>query len=420
MQQNLKTIKRQWVELFTLSGLHMTVDMFSGMLAVLLPVIRENYALSLTLGVILLSVQSLACNVVQLLVGHLRAGKKKPLLIPVGLCLATLLCFIGVLPQQASAVIWIFVLAIISGIGVAIFHPESLRAVHYLKAIPASTSSAVYLTFGFMGFTGGSWFAAVLVSVWGLKGLLALILFPILLWVIFKGLKTQLAVEDSGSTTNVQEKSSQHSIWSIYVMLLPAGISSAVMMSLLPSRLYELGYSLTYGGLANMMIGIGAVAGSLILAYLASNGRELFYVIIAAFITIPFFLLYLFWMEQAAAIGLLLPYGFFAMALFPLIVSLARHARGVNLGFRMGLICGGIWGAAHIVLMGLSPIAEKFGIQTILNFIWIGYLISAFIGIILYRKSLRCSMLADEDEIPSTRPIACFTDTMIAEEQELK
>ena len=50
-------------------------------------------------------------------------------------------------------------------------------------------------------------------------------------------------------------------------------------------------------------------------------------------------------MEQAAAIVFLLPFGFFAIALFPLIVSLARQARGVNLGFRMGLIVGGTWGA---------------------------------------------------------------------------
>ena len=119
MQQGLKSRKRQWVDLLTLSGLHATVDMSVGMLAVLLPVVRETYSLSLTLGVVLLSAHSLACNGVQLLIGHLRADKKTPLLISVGLALATLFCFLGLLPQQASAVVWVFVLTIISGIGVA-------------------------------------------------------------------------------------------------------------------------------------------------------------------------------------------------------------------------------------------------------------------------------------------------------------
>lgn len=200
-------------------------------------------------------------------------------------------------------------------------------------------------------------------------------------------------------------------------MMLPAGIASTVTMNLLPTRLNELGYALTYGGVANMMVGIGAVAGSLTLAWLASRGRELFYVILSAFVAIPFFLLYLIFMKYPTAIGFLLPFGFFAMALFPLIVSLARNARGVNLGFRMGIIVGGTWGMAHLVLMALSPIAEKFGIQTILNFIWLGYLVSAIISIILYRKS---KSLAEGAAPQPIQPSACFTDTIVVEQQELK
>lgn len=389
MQQGLKSRKRQWVDLLTLSGLHATVDMFVGMLAVLLPVVRETYSLSLTLGVVLLSAQSLACNGVQLLIGHLRADKKTPLLISVGLALATLFCFLGLIPQQASAVVWVFVLTIISGIGVAFFHPEGLRAVHHLKDIPPATSSSVFLTAGFAGTSCGSWFASVLVSHWGLKGLLLLTPLPALLWGVFKKLNIQLAVEPTDPNDTAREPANPFSIWSLYAMMVPAGTASMMTLCLLPTRLHELGFSLIHGGMANMMIGVGAITGSLILARLASNGRELVCVTLSATLAIPFYLTYMFWMEKAAAIGFLVPFGFFAISIFPLMVSLARHARGRNLGFRMSLIVGGTWGVAHLVIISLSPIAEKYGIQSLLNFIWLGYLLSAIIGTVLYRKHLR-------------------------------
>ena len=418
MQQGLKSKQRQWLELFTLAGSHTGVDMFAGMLAVLLPAIREKFAMSLTLGVILLSTQSLACNGVQLLVGHLRSHQRTLLFIPVGILLASMLCLIGIVPESTLAVFWIFLITVVSGVGIAIFHPESLRAVHNLKAIPSATTSAIFIMAGFFGISGGAWLATMVVSHWGFQGLLSLIIWPVLFVILIKGLKIQLANEEDARQDAAREKIRHLSVWSLYAMFLPTGIAMTIIMSLLPTRLHELGYPLTYGGMTNMVIGVGGIIGSLTMAQLAARhrGRELRYVIWALIAAVPLFVLYLFRMEHVFAIGLMFPYGFFAAASYPLIVSMARYARGGNLGFRMGIIVGGVWGGAHLVLMAISPLVERLGVQAILNVIWVGFLFSAITGMVLYRKGLRAEISRD---VEPAEPIVCFTDTMIAEPQEL-
>lgn len=394
--------------------------MFAGMLAVLLPAIREKYGFSLMLGVILLSTQSLACNGVQMLVGHLRSHQKRPLFVPLGLFIATLLCLIGVLPLNSQTIFWIFLLTIVSGVGIAIFHPEGLRAIHNLRAIPSTTASAVFLMAGFFGISGGAWLATLLVSRWGFSGLLVLAPLPFVLILLIKFLGVQLANEDDVRNDKAKGAFNHISIWLLYAMTLPTSAATTIIMSLLPTRLNELGYELTYGGSTNMMIGFGGIVGSLAIAQLAVRNRELFFATLSLCFAAPLFLLYLYFIKHTFAIGLMLPYGFFAVAPYPLIVSMARYVRGYSLGFRMGLIVGGIWGASHLILMALSPIAENFGVQTILNVVWLGYLVSALVGFMLYRKNFRFAAIQAAEPSPKERQSVCLSDTMIAEEQELK
>jgi FSR family fosmidomycin resistance protein-like MFS transporter len=391
MLQGLKTMKRQWVELLTLAGSHMGVDIFGGMLAVLLPAIRDKYTLSLMLGVMLLSVQSLASNGVQLLTGHMRAHKKTVLFIPLGMLLACMLSLIGLIPQTPLAIIWVFALTAVSGTGIAIFHPEALRATHNLRLIPSATASAVFIMAGMLGISGGAWIATLLVTRWGFTGLLVLIPVPILFLILIKALGIQLANEEEVRNDQSQSRYHYLTIWKLYAMVLPAGMATTMIMSLLPTRLNELGYSLSYGGMGNMIIGCGGIVGSLVIARRVDRGSrgELFYATASWLVGAPLFLLYLIWMEHPAAIGFLFPVGFFAVSAYPLVVSMARYARGMTLGSRMGLILGGTWGGAHIVLLVISPWIERIGVQAVFNVAWLGYVLAGLIGIMLYRKESR-------------------------------
>ncbi len=73
--------------------------------------------------------------------------------------------------------------------------------------------------------------------------------------------------------------------------------------------------------------------------------------------------------------------GFFGMSAYILTITLARHARGLNLGQRMAFIVGGTWGIANIVFLGLAPLAEHFGTAVILKCMPLGYLLSGLIAL---------------------------------------
>ncbi|MCX5637350.1 MAG: hypothetical protein NTX52_06620 [Planctomycetota bacterium] len=170
----------QWMQLLVLSGVHFLLDMLGNMLPAILPAIRAEFGLSLLLGGLVLVVLSFAANGVQMLTGHTRAEKTRPLLLHIGLVLGASICAIGMLPRSSGGFWAIVSLAVVSGFGIAITHPEALRAVHALERIPPAISTAVFMTGGFVGYAGGGAVSTILVSRFALEGLYPLLLCPIL------------------------------------------------------------------------------------------------------------------------------------------------------------------------------------------------------------------------------------------------
>ena len=120
------------MQLSVLAGVHFLIDMFASLLPAILPAIRAEFGLSLSLGGLVLVALRMTSNGLQPLIGHLRDRKRTPLLIHLGLVLAICVCLLGIVPRRGNTFIWILLLSGISGIGIALVHPESLRAVHRL------------------------------------------------------------------------------------------------------------------------------------------------------------------------------------------------------------------------------------------------------------------------------------------------
>lgn len=85
-------------------------------------------------------------------------------------------------------------------------------------------------------------------------------------------------------------------------------------------------------------------------------------------------------MQSAFALLLLAAAGLTATSAYPLMISMARHAKGMKLGPRMAFIIGGAWGPASILLLACGYAAEHFGLQKVLSFTPLGYAISAVIA----------------------------------------
>jgi MFS family permease len=335
-----------------------------------------------------MAVMYLTCNGVQPLIGHLRANKRKPLFLHIGLILGSVICLLGVLPRGNGAFAGMILLAVVSGFGIAIVHPEGLRGIHRLRYIPPAVSTAVFMAGGFLGYAGGGVISAFLVSRFGLRGLYPLMLCPVVGIVLVLLFRVRLAVERTVYDKKMaQQDKNQLSFRLILMMAVPAAVSTTIIASLLPTVLNELGFGLTFGGLSATMFGLGGAVGSFVWAHVAHKKGELKCSVAALFFVIPFIVLYLVFINSRMAIWLLFGAGFWAISAYILMITLSRQAKGLTLGQRMGFMVGGTWALAYIFFIPLLRIAEQFGSDVILKFSPLGYVLSGAFGLYVMLKA---------------------------------
>ncbi len=376
------------MHLFVLASVHFFIDIFASMLPAILPAIRAEFSLSLSMGGLVMAVMYLTCNGVQPLIGHLRANKRRPLFLHFGLVLGSVICLLGALPRGGGAFGGMILLALISAFGIAIVHPEGLRGVHRLRYIPPAVSTAVFMAGGFLGFASGGVISAFLVSRFGLQGLYPLMLCPVVGIVLVLLLRVRLAVERTVHTKKVsQQGQNLLPFWLIFAMAVPAAVSTTIIASLLPTVLNELGFGLTFGGLSATMFGLGGAVGSFVWAHVAHKKGELKCSVAALFLAIPFIVLYLVFINSRMAIWMMFGTGFWAISSYILMITLSRQAAGLTLGQRMGFMVGGTWALAYIVFIPLLRVAEHFGSDVILKFSPIGYVLSGAFGLYVMLKA---------------------------------
>jgi len=373
---------RQWINLGAASFMHAASDSFAGVLPVAMPLICEQFKLGTGRGIQLLAIFGIVANWAQLLVGHLRPRRERPLFAPVGLVLLLFLCVVGFLPGRES--MWPILCAMVTatGLGVAFTHPEGLRMAHGLVDLPDHMATTVFLQGGFVGFSAAGLVAGIVLQRTGLGALAAFAAGPVLALAFLRFFRLRLAAEETRpSETGVPVDRPHVRFWVIMAMAVPTTTAGAIIMNLLPTQGLQIGFNLAYGGKAIALISAGGAAGSFLWAALSHHRPPLHCCTAALLSGVPFLAAYQLLASHSWAIWLLLPAGLGSSAAFPVLVSLARHAHGLNLGGRMGVVIGGSWGVAGLVLIALGGVAESFGVRPILNLAWLGHLLSGLLGL---------------------------------------
>jgi predicted MFS family arabinose efflux permease len=381
-------MRRQSGYLVLLTLIHATVDFFGGIIGPILPAVRERFDLSLTEGVVVATAMGMTCNLMQLVVGGLRQESRKPFFLYASLLLAgTFLC-VGYLPTGLGAsrtMVMLIVVAVVTGTGVACGHPEGLRAIHALDRVPQSMASSVFMIGGFFGFSAGAWLASSVVEVWGLSQLVWFLVLPLGLFLILTFSGVQVAVEHPAERV-VTDTERRPPFWPLFAIAVPLTVCSACVPTLLPSCLHdEYHFSLSFGGASSFAYGIGGAVGALLMGYLAHRKGEMRYIVPMLFASVPLMAAYIFLLEHKWAVLILPGVGFAVAGSYPLIVSLAKGARGPGLGHRMALIVGGAWGISAVVLLLSGVVADRVGIHRVLHLTYLCAALAA--GLAWYCRS---------------------------------
>ena len=114
--------------LILLSLGHLVTDISQGTLPALLPFLKEALGLSYTAAGLVLLVSNLTSSIIQPLFGLISDRRPKPVLIPLGILMATVgISLSGLSPNYLT----LLILVVFCGLGVAAFHPEGFKTAHF-------------------------------------------------------------------------------------------------------------------------------------------------------------------------------------------------------------------------------------------------------------------------------------------------
>jgi len=148
---------------------HVADDINQSFIPAILPLLILKLHLSYTAAAGLVLAQAISSSVIQPAIGHLADKRALPWLIGLGLLLAGLgVCVMGIAPTYPL----VFAAALVSGVGVAMFHPEAARFANYVAGDKKATGMRWFAAGGNVGFAIGPVFATAALAAYGLTGTL--------------------------------------------------------------------------------------------------------------------------------------------------------------------------------------------------------------------------------------------------------
>lgn len=166
----------KYKEIGILSFGHVASDINQGAIAAMLPFFIATYGLSYTAAAAIVFAVNMSSSVVQPFFGITADRTSMPWLLPIGLLFAGLgIALTGLFDQYPM----ILLLGIVSGIGIAAYHPEAARLINFAAGDRKSTAMSIFGIGGTIGFAAGPLIITTALMHWGLAGSLILIV-PVL------------------------------------------------------------------------------------------------------------------------------------------------------------------------------------------------------------------------------------------------
>jgi FSR family fosmidomycin resistance protein-like MFS transporter len=156
-----------------LAGGHLGTDLASGALPALLPFFVQRFDLSYTLAAVVMLASTVSSSVVQPLFGLWSDRRGAIWLLPGGVALAG----VGIALAAAAPSYWlVLVMVVLSGLGIAAYHPEGSKFAAYVSGSRRASGMSAFSIGGNAGFAMGPVLATPLVLAFGLEGGLLLAL----------------------------------------------------------------------------------------------------------------------------------------------------------------------------------------------------------------------------------------------------
>ena len=357
--------------LFAVTLAHITVDMHTGSLVVLLPLLLASFDLSYTSAAAVVTVNSLVIALAQPLFGVFGDRRALTWLVPAG-CLLTGAAMVTVLFVPSYALVLPVVM--LAGVGSAAFHPEALSRVRAVSGSLAASGTSVFFAGGNVGFALGPTLAVLLTQRFGRPGVLVMLV-PTLLALGF--LATQWRALGQARNTRLArtqtEKQSRTRVLGVvgFLMVLIILRSTTVggLQTFLPLYFGETGELPPEGAafLVTLLL-ISGVVGTLSGGTLAERfGRKAMMIgtMSAALVGLALFL----HAGGPLRVVAICVGGASISAAWPVLVVMIQESMPGHVGLASGLSLGTAYGATGLGVASLGGLADTFGLPITMNVI---------------------------------------------------
>ncbi len=351
--------------IYLLSAGHLVTDLNQGALPAMLPFLVGSHGFSYAAAAGIVFAANITSTIIQPIFGHAADRSSKAWLMPLALLLAgSGIALIGLVNNYYL----ILLLAGVSGVGIAAYHPEAARRVNLSGGEQKAAAMSVFGIGGTLGFAAGPLYITSALLWFDLKGSLSLLI-PVCLAAILIA-KFLPNVPSALRSAEEKELGEQIDAWKPFAFLsLCVTVRSVMFFGLLTFiPLYwvnVLGQSKAAGGIALSMMTISGVLGNLIGGRLADrigNSRVLLrgFVILA-----PLTPVLLQTENPAVALLVLIPTGFAMMATYAPAVVLGQKYLPNHIGFASGVTLGIAVAAGGIAAPLLGWAADIYGLVTV-------------------------------------------------------
>ena len=366
---------------------HASADINQGSIPVLLPFFIAAHHLSYTAAAAIVFGVNIVSTVFQPLFGYMSDRWSRPWLIPVSMVVIGLgVSFAGFAPTYRIGVASVMV----SGLGIAAFHPEGARLMNYLAGDKKATAMSFFGIGGQLGFAVGPLIATAALFWWGLKGTACLIVPPAVMAGLFLYMLPRLtegyepkAVARSGETDPEGPDR-----WPAFICLAIALLSRSVMFYGLNTFLplfwiHVLHQSRARGGSALTVLLVALMAGNF-LGGRSADRVGLRAVTVISFLLLSAFLpLLLVTSNPLVATLFLVPIGLLLSAPFGPMVVLGQSYLPHRVGLASGITLGLAFSFGGLTTPLLGWIADYHGLRAAIGVVAFMPMLSAVLSLML-------------------------------------
>jgi len=364
-----------------LSAAHLVTDINQGSLPALLPFFKEALNLSYTTAGVILLAANLTSSIIQPVFGHLSDRR------PIGwfLPLAPFVACLGLsLTGFVSNYSLILICVIVTGIGIASFHPEGFKTAYYFTGEKKATGMSIFAVGGNFGIAIGPILALTLVTSYGPKGTLSFILPGILIAIILffnlSTFTTPVKAAHREAKKEMKVPLSRNQLTSFSLLVTVATFRSWIQAGLVAYiPFYYINYlkgNPLYAGKLVTTFLMAGVLGALLGAPVADRWGHKKFLLVTLILSFPLLLLFYF-SSGVMAFILLGVAGMVLVSSFALTTVMGQALLPQYLGMASGMMVGFTISAGGVGVTLLGVIADTWGVPMAIKAIFVLPLIAS-------------------------------------------